>query len=73
MSTAVAPTAADYQACLTEPSQIAQTSRGPVEYAERGTGPPLLSLHGSPAAFEQVVLARGGSRWPRSCRVWLCR
>ena len=50
MATTALPTAADYQACLTEPSQIAQTSRGPVEYADRGTGPPLLSLHASPAA-----------------------
>ena len=56
MTTTALPTAADYRACLTEPSQIAQTSRGPVEYAERGTGPPLLSLHGSPAAFEQGLL-----------------
>ena len=56
MSAAVVPTAADYQACLTEPSQIATTRRGPVEYAERGTGPPVLSLHASPAAFENGLL-----------------
>ena len=56
MSAAVVPTAADYQACLTEPSQIATTRRGPVEYAERGTGPPVLSLHASPAAFEHGLL-----------------
>ena len=52
----MAPTAADYQACLTEPAHTAQTSRGPVQYAERGNGLPLLSLHGSPAAFEQGLL-----------------
>ena len=56
MSAALLPTAADYQACLTTPSQIATTRRGPVEYAERGTGPPLLSLHGSPAAYENGLL-----------------
>ena len=35
---------------------VAATSRGLVEYAERGVGPPLLSLHGSPAAFENGLL-----------------
>ena len=56
MSSTAVPAAADYQACLAEPSRVVQTSRGPIEYAERGTGPPLLSLHGSPAAFEQGLL-----------------
>jgi pimeloyl-ACP methyl ester carboxylesterase len=56
MSSTAVPSAADYQACLTEPSRVVETSRGPVEYAERGTGPPVLSLHGSPAAFEQGLL-----------------
>jgi pimeloyl-ACP methyl ester carboxylesterase len=56
MSSTAVPGAADYRACLAEPSRVVQTSRGPIEYAERGTGPPLLSLHGSPAAFENGLL-----------------
>ena len=57
MSAAALPTAEDYRACVTEPAQVAHTSRGPVEYAERGQGLPLLSLHGSPAAFENGLLS----------------
>lgn len=56
MSTPVSPVASDFRACVNQQPLVAETSRGPVEYAERGTGPPLLSLHGSPAAFENGLL-----------------
>jgi pimeloyl-ACP methyl ester carboxylesterase len=52
----VMPTAADFEACLAEPARVVQTGRGPVEVADRGDGLPLLSLHGSPAAYENGVL-----------------
>lgn len=56
MRTPVSPDARDFQACVNEQPVVTQTSRGPVEYAERGQGSPLLSLHGSPAAFENGLL-----------------
>ncbi|MFC5061903.1 alpha/beta fold hydrolase [Actinomycetospora atypica] len=48
-------------------SQIVETSRGPVEYAEVGTGTPVLVVHGTPggvdaAALMARVLPREGVR-----------
>lgn len=34
-------------------SRILETSAGPVEYAERGSGVPLIVLHGTPGGFDQ--------------------
>ena len=34
-------------------SSIAETSAGPIEYAERGAGSPLLSIHGAGGGFDQ--------------------
>ena len=34
-------------------SDLAQTSRGPIEYAVRGKGLPLLSVHGAGGGFDQ--------------------
>jgi len=34
-------------------SQIAETAFGPIEYAERGSGAPLLSIHGAGGGFDQ--------------------
>lgn len=46
-------TAEEYQDCLSHPSQVAQTRLGPVEYAIRGEGPALLSVHGGPGGYDQ--------------------
>lgn len=56
MSMPVSPVARHYEACLNEQPVVTEANRGPVEYAERGQGPLLLSLHGSPAAFENGLL-----------------
>jgi pimeloyl-ACP methyl ester carboxylesterase len=56
MSAPVSPVAGDFWACVGEEPVVLATGRGLVEYAERGSGPPLLSLHGSPAAFENGLL-----------------
>jgi pimeloyl-ACP methyl ester carboxylesterase len=56
MSPMSRPTADDFRSCLTEPARLVETARGAVEYAERGEGPGLLSVHGSPGAHEQGLL-----------------
>jgi len=39
-------------------SQVAETARGPVEYAVTGTGPPVLVLHGAGGGYNQCVIDR---------------
>lgn len=51
------PTADDIAACLTQSSRLVETARGLVEYAERGDGPAILSVHGTPGAHEHGLLA----------------
>src|SRR6185369_2917959 len=48
-------------------SQIIQTACGPIEYAEAGTGPPLLVVHGAGGGYAQgmdfgIDLAKRGFR-----------
>ena len=48
-------------------SQIIQTACGPIEYAEAGTGPPLLVVHGAGGGYDQgmdfgIDLAKRGFR-----------
>lgn len=40
---------------LSAQSVIAQTSRGPVEYAEVGQGKPILLVHGTPGGYDQLL------------------
>jgi pimeloyl-ACP methyl ester carboxylesterase len=56
MDTPAEPAVSDFDACLAQPASTVETSRGPVEYAERGVGTPLLSVHGSPAAYQEGLL-----------------
>jgi pimeloyl-ACP methyl ester carboxylesterase len=37
-------------------STVAQTKCGPIEYAERGSGPPVLVVHGAGGGFDQGLL-----------------
>ena len=37
-------------------SQVVETSRGPVEYAEVGTGTPVLVVHGTPGGIDAAAL-----------------
>src|SRR5574341_348189 len=37
-------------------SRIANTSRGPIEYALVGSGPPLVAIHGSGGGYEFGLL-----------------
>jgi pimeloyl-ACP methyl ester carboxylesterase len=50
------PTPDELNACLTHPANIIDTARGPVEYAERGSGPLLLCVHGGPGGYDQGLL-----------------
>jgi len=36
-------------------SQVAQTSRGEIEYATRGEGPAILLIHGTPGGYDQSM------------------
>jgi pimeloyl-ACP methyl ester carboxylesterase len=38
---------------------IADTARGPVEYADIGDGPPVLAIHGTPGGWDQGLLLAG--------------
>lgn len=44
---------------LKEQSVLAQTSLGPVEYGENGSGPVLMAIHGSPGGYDQGMLIAG--------------
>jgi pimeloyl-ACP methyl ester carboxylesterase len=33
---------------------VVQTTKGPIEYAEMGHGPPILIVHGNPGGYDQV-------------------
>lgn len=54
--TPMTPSPQDLATCLTQPRAVARTPVGPVEYAERGAGPPLLSVHGTPGGCDQGLL-----------------
>ncbi len=47
------PTREDYLACLAESPRSVATAAGPVEYAERGTGEPVLAVHGTLGGWDQ--------------------
>ena len=39
---------------LVRDSTVVQTTKGPIEYAEIGRGPPILIVHGDPGGYDQV-------------------
>lgn len=43
----------DYLFCMNHPARIVETSYGFIEYADRGVGPVILSVHGGPGGFDQ--------------------
>jgi pimeloyl-ACP methyl ester carboxylesterase len=49
--------AEDYRECLAEVPRTAPTACGPVEYAERGLGEPMLSVHGTLGGWDQGLVA----------------
>lgn len=51
-----APTAEDFRACMAEVPHIVLTASGPIEYAERGHGEAVLSIHGSMGGWDQGLV-----------------
>lgn len=49
-------TSDDLSGCIEYPSEIIETSVGPVEYAIRGEGPVLVAVHGGPGGYDQGLL-----------------
>ena len=47
----------DLRACLTRPRTTIATAAGPVEYADRGQGEPLLAVHGTLGGCDQRLVA----------------
>jgi pimeloyl-ACP methyl ester carboxylesterase len=56
LSEPVTPTAVDFEACLAQPALRMETKQGLMEYSERGDGPPLVSVHGSPGDCVEGLL-----------------
>ena len=52
----ISPSMADFDACLAEPARRVETACGLMEYGERGDGPVLLCVHGSPGEYRQGLL-----------------
>ena len=52
----IAPTVADYDACMAHSAKQVETGRGLVEYGDRGQGAPLVCVHGSPGDFVEGLL-----------------
>jgi pimeloyl-ACP methyl ester carboxylesterase len=52
----IAPSVADFDACLAEPARRVETACGLMELGERGDGPALVSVHGSPGDYVEGLL-----------------
>jgi len=58
MATApILPTPEDYRGCMAETPRTASTAAGPVEYAQRGRGEPVLAIHGTLGGWDQGLVA----------------
>ena len=51
------PSSADFHGCLAETPRTVRTASGPVEYAERGRGEPILAIHGTLGGWDQGLVA----------------
>lgn len=51
------PTAEDFRACLAEVPRTVLTAAGPIEYAERGDGEAVLTVHGAQGGWDQGLVA----------------
>lgn len=51
------PSPDDFRGCLTETPRTVSTASGPIEYAERGRGEPILAVHGTLGGWDQGLVA----------------
>ncbi|WP_243073965.1 alpha/beta fold hydrolase [Microbacterium sp. SS28] len=51
-----APTAEDFFACMAETPRTVPTTAGPIEYAARGDGVPVLAVHGTLGGWDQGLV-----------------
>jgi pimeloyl-ACP methyl ester carboxylesterase len=51
-----APTAEDFLACMAETPRTVVTASGPIQYAERGDGAPVLAVHGTLGGWDQGLV-----------------
>lgn len=50
------PSPEDFRGCLSETPRTVSTASGPVEYAERGDGDPILAIHGTLGGWDQGLV-----------------
>lgn len=53
----VSPSPEDFRGCLAGIPRTVSTASGPTEYAERGRGAPILSVHGTLGGWDQGLVA----------------
>jgi len=51
------PSSEDFRGCLAETPRTVTTVSGPIEYAERGRGEPILAIHGTLGGWDQGLVA----------------
>jgi len=51
------PSSEDFRGCLAETPRTVSTDSGPIEYAERGSGEPILAIHGTLGGWDQGLVA----------------
>jgi pimeloyl-ACP methyl ester carboxylesterase len=51
------PSSEDFRGCLAETPRTVSTASGPIEYAERGRGEPILAIHGTLGGWDQGLVA----------------
>ncbi|MFF2272086.1 alpha/beta fold hydrolase [Agromyces sp. NPDC058136] len=56
-ATPISPTRKDLAGCLDETPHTVSTTSGPVEYAKRGDGDPVLAVHGTLGGWDQGLVA----------------
>ena len=57
MATApISPSSEDFRGCLAETPRTVSTASGPIEYAERGRGEPILAVHGTLGGWDQGLV-----------------
>lgn len=54
--TVSSPSSVRLRECLATPAHVLATEVGPIQYAERGEGPPALIVHGTPGGYDQGLV-----------------